>query len=485
MSCRARKINMDDILLKKIKALEKNNSRLSSLINVSREIMKEMRLEPLFRLIMKKVTHVMDAERSSLFLLDRKTDELYALVAQGTEGGVIRFPNGKGVAGTVGKTGETINIKDAYHDPRFNRDFDTKTGFRTKSMLCEPIMNSRREILGVMQILNKKGSEPYFTEDDESLLAAFTSIVAISLENSFAYETINRTMTAFEKFVPRRYLDSLSKDGLESLKVGRAEQVNVSVLFCDIRDFTRVSEKMEPSETLSFLNDFLNRMSAVINRNGGFIDKFIGDAIMAVFEKSNTEDVVQSAIDMMQALQKLNRERKKEGKEPVQIGIGIHYGPALLGTVGSADRMDSTIIGDSVNLAARTEGLTKQFGCPVIITESVVSHLGKNKNKYNYRMIDTVRVKGRDKPVKIYDLYNFDATGIIKKKRETTDLLEKGRKLYIKQKWKEALDCFSEGHRLNLKDPIFKIYINRCKLYMSGEERLPELWDGSFSATEK
>ncbi|HMY47672.1 MAG TPA: GAF domain-containing protein, partial [Leptospiraceae bacterium] len=138
-----------------INQLEAQNTRLKSLLNVSKEMMQEMHLDRLLEIIMDRVTSVMNAERSSLFLLDHKTDELYARVAQGMNVSSVRFPNGVGLAGHVGKTGQTINIADAYKDPRFNRDFDKKTGFRTRAILSMPIKNTRGKIIGVSQVLNK------------------------------------------------------------------------------------------------------------------------------------------------------------------------------------------------------------------------------------------------------------------------------------------------------------------------------------------
>lgn len=467
-----------------VEDLRHQNLKLSSLLKVSQEMMKEVQLDNLLRIIMDRVTVVMDAERSTLFLVDAKRDELYAKVAQGTDSGQIRFPNGQGIAGHVGKTGDTINLTDAYQDERFNRNFDRLTGFRTKAMLCMPIRNTRGQIIGVTQVLNKIGEPSIFTEDDENLLAAFSSIAAISLENSFAYETINRTMHTFEKFVPRRFLDSIGKEGLESIMIGNAEEAVLSVLFSDIRKFTNLSENLPADDLLRFLNSYLTQMSNIIAAEKGFIDKFIGDAIMAVFDQKTANNAVDAGIGMLRALLPFNRGRKKAGFDPIEIGIGINTGHAVIGTVGSQDRMDSTVIGDAVNLSARIEGLTKMYGCPLMITENTLKAL-RGRKQYDIREVDTVQVKGKDVPVKVFEVFDWQATYDRRKKKETEPLLKAGIKLYKKRQWQKAMAKFEAGRQLYRRDPLFHLYIDRCREYRLFPDRLPPDWDGTARLVAK
>lgn len=464
-----------------VRELESQNNRLKSLINVSRELMQEVHLDRLLELIMEKVTEVMNAERSSLFLLDHKTDELYARVAQGLNAKEIRFPNGKGIAGHAGKTGRAINIKDAYQDPRFNRDFDKKSGFRTRGILCMPIKNTRGKIIGVSQVLNKHDKDGVFTRDDEVLLEAFSSIAAISLENAFAYETISRTMLVFEKFVPARYLASIAKGGIESIRVGNAEQVQIGILFCDIRGFTTQSEKMKPGDVLEFLNDYLTRMSGPISKSGGFIDKFIGDAIMAIFDTRSPAPAVTAAVGMMKELTAYNKERQKKRKPPVSIGIGLHFGRAVMGTVGSESRMDSTVIGDSVNLAARLEGLTKRYGCAILVSEDIARTL--SKHAFLVREVDRVRVKGKSNPIGIYEVFNHESAAIIRKKIATRKHLERGIALYKKKKFDSALKLFQDALRIYPGDTVLKIHASRTRDFAANGA--PAGFDGAILLTEK
>lgn len=176
--------------------------RLSSLLKIGMRLTAERDLDRLLRMIIEETTTVMNAERSSLFLINRDKDEMWAKIAEGVEVIEIRFPVGVGIAGTVGKTGEIINIPDAYQDARFNPDFDKKTGFQTRSILCVPMMNMNGGIIGAIQVLNKRTGP--FDRDDEALLMALASPAAIAVENADLYKKLNELNSSLEKKVEER-----------------------------------------------------------------------------------------------------------------------------------------------------------------------------------------------------------------------------------------------------------------------------------------
>ena len=190
----------------------------------------------------------------------------------------------------------------------------------------------------------------------------------------------------FEKFVPKEFLNRIAPDGLENLLFGHAESDFVTILFSDIRAFTEISENLSPQELMDFLNGYLREMNPPIMGNHGFVDKFIGDAIMAVFDRPDMSDAdearsaVEAALGMQKVLEQLNTKRRKLKLDPVAMGIGIHSGNVIIGTVGFEERMDSTVLGDAVNLASRLEGLTKYYGCSLIISEDTLRLLEDQKN---------------------------------------------------------------------------------------------------------
>lgn len=176
--------------------------RLSILLKVGLRLTAERDLDCLLRMIIEETTAVMDAERSSLFLIDEEKNEIWAKIAQGVDVVEIRFPVGTGIAGEVGKTGEIINIPDAYGDPRFNPEFDKRTGFRTKGILCVPMRNTRGKIIGAIQVLNKRSGR--FLQEDETLLTALSSQAAVAIENADLYRRLNTLNLSLEQKVEER-----------------------------------------------------------------------------------------------------------------------------------------------------------------------------------------------------------------------------------------------------------------------------------------
>ena len=216
-----------------------------------------------------------------------------------------------------------------------------------------------------------------------------------------------RLRDTFKKFVPRQFLDRLATRGLGNIALGEADSGVVTILFADIRSFTTLSETLSPQELLNFLNTYFERMNAPIHANGGFIDKFIGDAIMGLFIDEDpsigARNAVRSSLDMLASLHSLNEQRKRTGDVPISIGLGVHTGETVIGTVGSDDRMDSTVLGDAVNLASRIESLTKQFGAQILISSTTYGLIAGDPT-IPCREIGLVNVRGREKADTIYEV---------------------------------------------------------------------------------
>jgi class 3 adenylate cyclase/HAMP domain-containing protein len=239
-------------------------------------------------------------------------------------------------------------------------------------------------------------------EDEIGALA--TSFNEMSAALLVSFSKLQRTLESFERFVPNKFISAIAPQGVENIEVGVALMRTMTILFCDIRGYTSMSEAMAPIEIFTFLNDYLACMAKAIDQGGGFIDKYIGDAIMALFDDAATDGALKAAILMHQALDKFNYERSQKGLPKIAIGIGIHRGEVVMGTVGFTSRIESTVIGDAVNVASRIEGLTKQYNCEVLLTESVVNSLSYPE-ACSLRLVDkAVKVKGKDEAIAIYEL---------------------------------------------------------------------------------
>lgn len=266
---------------------------------------------------------------------------------------------------------------------------------------------------------------------------------------------------SYSRFVPTEFLSLLNKKSIIDVELGDQIQKEMTIMFSDIRGFTSLSETMTPQENFNFINSYLRVMEPVITQYNGFIDKYIGDAIMALFP-TNPEDALDASIIMLKELNRYNQNRSKSGYKPISIGIGINTGNLMLGTIGSTVRMDGTVISDAVNLAARIESLTKEFKIPLIISESSYQ-LIRNKKKFNLREIDRVIVKGKTHPTVIYECFDVDSPELIESKVNIMKDYDSAMNEFHNKNYEKASSCFKHCLKKCPTDPIVKEYINRCE----------------------
>jgi adenylate cyclase len=294
--------------------------------------------------------------------------------------------------------------------------------------------------------------------------------------------------SVFEKFIPYQFLNRMITKGLEEVALGKGERDFITILFSDIRSFTEYSEKMEPEELFAFLNEYLSLMNHEIHKNHGYIDKFIGDAIMALFDhpeaddSSEVESAIQTAIGMQESLKTFNLSREKSGQQKIRTGIGIHSGNVMIGTIGSKSRMDFTVLGDNVNLASRIESLTKMFGVDILISETTLRLL-KNIENFKIREIDWLMVKGKSKPVGLYEVYNHDNPEVQLLKEKAGSSILRGLTQRRRRAWDKAIKAFEKALAIYPDDLAVKLHIGRVKQLRQMD--LPEDWDGSIILDKK
>ena len=286
---------------------------------------------------------------------------------------------------------------------------------------------------------------------------------------------------AYGRFVPHDFISLLEKPSIIDVKLGENQERDMTVLFADIRSFTALSENMTPPENFAFINTYLGKVSPAIRRNNGFIDKYIGDAVMALFPRSSS-DGVRAAIDMQKEVNIYNQQREKNGLFPIAIGIGLHAGNLMLGTIGERERMESTVIADAVNLASRLEGLTKVYGAGIIVSGAIIDRLDDPK-KYNYRFVDRVTVKGKRNAVSVFEIYDTETEQSIVLKQQTAEVFQEALNFYYQQKFVAAQKIFQNILQINPDDRVAMLYFKRSRKYrMYGA---PDGWSGVETSTEK
>ena len=580
-----------------IERMRKTRAQELRFLEVVSDVTSEIDLEVLLEKVMDEATRMLDAERSTLFLNDEKTAELWSLVGAGLKE-KLRFPNHLGIAGAVFQSGKSIHIPYAYADLRFNPAFDRRSGFFTRSILCVPVVNKKGRIIGVTQALNKRGGP--FTDEDEARLRAFTAQVSIALENAKLFDDVQNIKKYNESILESMSSGVITLDeegrivtcnaaGLRLLRVRANEvlgtsaeaffaganawvveavqrvqesqaaeimmdvdlsvrdrrlSVNVTmlplrstekaklgsmimvedistekrvkstmslymdpkianqmleggaeilggksqlatVLFSDIRDFTTVTEELGPQGTVRLLNDYFSIMVESIQREEGMLDKFIGDAIMAAFglpiSHGDDEDrAVRAAISMITDLDAWNLQRVANGQPMIQMGIGINSDTVVAGNIGSPKRMNFTLIGDGVNLASRLEGLCKQYGTRILISENTRERL---RGTYRVREVDRVVVKGKTEPIAVYEVLDFHTERTFPELVEVVGHYNDGLEEYRRRRWDRAVRSFQKALALHPADRVSALYVERSELFLASPP--PDDWDGTFVARSK
>jgi adenylate cyclase len=267
--------------------------------------------------------------------------------------------------------------------------------------LSQPILNLRQSAARIAAG-DLSYRVPIERRDELGALARSFNEMSNSLQVSFG--RLQQTLESFERFVPEKFLQVIAPRGIENIAVGEYSKRDMTILFSDIRGYTTLSESQTPEETFKFLNEYIGYVGAAIDQHGGFIDKYIGDAVMALFDETHTDGALRAAIAMQAALATFNQIRQQQGLKPVASGIGIHRGEVVMGTVGFASRMDSTVIGDAVNVSSRVEGLTKTYECQVLVTAAVVAALACPDDFCLELVAESVKVKGKETAIALYRL---------------------------------------------------------------------------------
>jgi adenylate cyclase len=291
-----------------------------------------------------------------------------------------------------------------------------------------------------------------------------------------------RVKNLMYRYMTQEVAEKLLSTG--SIRLG-GQLKEVSVLFSDIRSYTALTEGMGAEEVVALLNEYFEEMVDAIFQNKGTLDKYIGDAIMAVFGAplpllDHAWYAMQTALDMRRRLKIFNESRLLAGKKAIRIGIGIHSDIVISGNIGSSKRMELTAIGDGVNLASRLEGTTKYYGCNIIVSEKTYRNYA---SQVHVRELDYITVKGKTEPVKIYELLGLQSEPLTPQIAQVTELYGKGRSFYEHREFAKALDEFQKVLLADPNDTPSRLHIERCGQFL--QEPPAADWDGVWKLTEK
>jgi len=267
---------------------------------------------------------------------------------------------------------------------------------------------------------------------------------------------------SIHRFIPTELLLHLEKSDFFDLKLGDHVKKDMTIFFSDIRAFTELSEQLTPEESFAFINSYLSRVVPIIKNHGGFIDKYMGDGIMALFaDATGADQAVESAVEMQVKMVEYNGHRAKMDYRPISMGIGIHTGPLMLGVVGVMDRMEGTVISDAVNLSSRLQSIAKAFNIPLVISERTFMQLD-DPGKYKYRFIGKVRVKGKDAPVSVFEIFDGLPEQLFERKMRSNTFFEQGMMAYYQKDYSQGVFYFKRALENVPEDGASRFYLETC-----------------------
>ena len=276
------------------------------------------------------------------------------------------------------------------------------------------------------------------------------------------------------RFVPREFLSFMEKDSLVDIHLGDHISDEMTVMFSDVRSFTTISEDMTPQQNFDFINAYLGRVSPVIQKNGGFIVKYLGDGIMALFP-GDADDGVQAGIDKLNQVNIYNADRIKTGRLPIAVGIGVNTGHMMVGMVGDAGRMEGDSFSPDVTLTSRVEGLTKHYSVSFIITAATKQRLS-DSSRYKIRFLDKVQVKGKMKALELYEVYDADLPQVRLLKQETQVLYEQAMAHYYAREFEKAQEILFHVLLKNPKDKVAWHHLTKATQCL--EDGVEDNWTG-------
>ncbi len=358
----------------------------------------------------------------------------------------------------------------------------------TNSVLYSALKVNHR-IMGAVLLASSDSIQ--YTAAHLKLLTTLALQSSAAIESALLYErNINEAKErenamrliyeATGKFVPYEFIGALGHKVITDVRLGDQVEKIVTVLFSDIRDYTTLSEQMTPEENFRFVCSFNERMGPAIRKHNGFINQYLGDAVMAIFP-GQASDALNAAIEMHEEVQKLNEKRLLRNAPPIKIGVGIHTGPLIMGITGDENRMDAATISDTVNTASRLEGLTKQYRASILLSDACLLQI--EKENYYLRYLGLVQLKGKQEPLHIYECFSPNTKEEVAKKQKTLSLFNEGIENYLNSSFSNSVQAFESLTEINPGDLTAAFFLNNAKNFL--QKGIPENWNGIIEMASK
>lgn len=462
----------------------KHGLDLASLMKSAATISAEIKLNNLLPSMISIVVENAGAQKGYLVL--EKNRELVLAVKRNADNTEAEFlnnipiQNSEEVAQTViqytHRTLDTVLLDNAYFDERFKNDAHIKK-HKSKSLLCIPIQH-QNIFLGAIYLENNLVTHA-FSEERVNVIKILSAQIAVSLDNALLYHNLEEALNkqvilteAYSRFTPKEYLRFLGHASILDVKLGDYRNEKMTVLFSDIRSYTTIAEEFTAEENFIFLSAYLEKMTEIVTAHHGMVNQLLGDGILAFFNRS--DDALLASIEMQDLLQNYQVDRVQGEPIRIKAGIGLHSGEVIIGIMGNAQTMDTGIVSDTVNAAARIEGLTKHFGVNILLSDTVAEQLPPNMRD-QLRFIGRVKVKGKKRYISLYECFDGDDVEMKTKKAAYLQAYHQALDLYCTQHFRQAASQFAQLALHNNADSLLHYYESKSNSLIN--KVIPDDWN--------
>jgi class 3 adenylate cyclase len=451
---------------------------LNLIFNFSEKLAQTIDPSSIAQVALNEASHLIQSDSGVVVLWDEKSKQMEAVASSGEQFfSQEKINSGLSLLLKIALSGQS----EITHDISALKEEEIISD-KVNSIIYGALKVNHR-VMGAIILANHEVIQ--YSAADLKLLTTLALQSSSAIESAMLYErnirearereeAMRRIYEATNRFVPVEFIKSLGHHRITDVKLGDQVEKIVTVLFTDIRDFTTLSEQMTPQENFSFVQSFSEMMGPIIGKHKGFINQYLGDAIMAIFP-NNSADALTAAIEIQKALQQFNIKRRAGNLLPVQMGLGLHTGPLIMGIIGDRERLDAATISDTVNTASRLESLTKYYKAGILISDDALQQI-THLHDFHLRYLGKVQLKGKHAAIGIHECFSGNDSADFQNKLETLHVFKSGMEHYISKSFDKAGDAFQQVLEFNPGDLTAKFFLSNTTRYLN--HGVPDNWSG-------